>query len=95
MTNEECIKKLKSIRNDYIKIISCEALDMAIESMRELEKLKQFTHFVAESVMEDDFTINGIFYAEVFCRKLNKLGIIREDGENWVYDEGDEDDDDR
>lgn len=35
MTNEECIKKLKSIKKDYIKIISCEALDMAIKSLEE------------------------------------------------------------
>ena len=96
MTNEEAIQIIESecyiadlLNLDRTQMVNT-ALNIAIESMKELEKLKQFIHFVAKSVMEDDFETNGSFYAEVFCRKLNKLGVIREDGENWVYDEGDE-----
>ena len=56
------------------------------EWLRELIKLRKFTHFVATHVMADDFEDNGSFYAEAFCRRLNKLGVIRHEGNNWIYD---------
>lgn len=57
------------------------------EWLRELVQLRKFTHFVANHVMADDFEDDGSFYAEVFCRKLNKLGVIRHEDNNWVYDD--------
>ena len=57
------------------------------EWLRELKELRKFTHFVATHVMADDFEDNGDFYAEVFCRRLNKLNVIRHEDNKWVYDE--------
>lgn len=44
------------------------------EWLRELKALKDFANFVAESVMDEEFEENSGFYAEVFCRKLHKIG---------------------
>lgn len=63
MTNEECIKKLKSIKKDYIKIISCEALDMAIKSLQTLEP---------EPCEECKFSNDNTF-CEVCCHNYSSM----------------------
>lgn len=51
------------------------------------DMLEDFCDFVAESVMAEDFDVSIGFFAEVACRKLEKLGVIKvsEDGEYWVF----------
>lgn len=41
----------------------------------------EFADWVAEEVMREDF--GDGFFAEVACRKLYRLGIIKMDGEKW------------
>ena len=38
---------------------------------------EEFAKFVAESIFEDDFEDNPGWFAEVACRKLVKLGIVK------------------
>ena len=51
-----------------------------------IDSLLIFTDWVAGEVCQRDFENNASFFAEIACRKLNQLGIIRKDGENWVYE---------
>lgn len=52
-----------------------------------IAQLTEFAHFVAKEVCRDNFEEDAGFFAEVACRKLNKLGIIQTDDENnWVYE---------
>lgn len=54
------------------------------EWLKELKELKDFANFVAESVLEEDFEESSDFYAEVFCRKLYKMGFIESIDNNWI-----------
>lgn len=54
------------------------------EWLRELKALKDFANFVAESVMDEEFEENSGFYAEVYCRKLYKMGFIEFEDDKWI-----------
>lgn len=54
------------------------------EWLRELKALKDFANFVAESVMDEEFEENSGFYAEVYCRKLYKMGFIESEDDKWI-----------
>lgn len=69
---EECMKSASDHRQ-------------LVEWLRELEALKDFANFVAESVTEEEFEENSGFYAEVFCRKLHKMGFIEATGDKWIF----------
>ena len=89
--NEKDAEQFKRIKATQDMISHCyecakEHRQLA-EWLRKLKALKDFANFVAENVMEDDFEENGSFYAEVFGRRLNKLGVIRSENNKWVYDE--------
>lgn len=45
---------------------------------------KSFCEFVAKIVMEEDFELNAGANAEIFCRKLADLGIVKADGDDWM-----------
>ena len=53
--------------------------------LRELKALKDFANFVAESVLEEDFEESSDFYAEVYCRKLHKMGFIEAEDNRWIF----------
>lgn len=51
--------------------------------------LEAFAEWVAKQVCREDFDEDGTF-AEMACRKLWKLGLVRMNGENWEYGEVEE-----
>ena len=55
------------------------------EWLRELKALRDFANFVAESVTEEEFEENSGFYAEVYCRKLHKMGFIEATDDKWIF----------
>lgn len=71
----------------YQECIECASEHRQLaEWLRELKALKDFANFVAENVMEEDFKENSDFYAEVFCRKLHKMGFIEAEDDKWIFD---------
>ena len=60
-----------------------------IEWLKELKKLREFAHYVANTITaeEEEFDENPRFFGEVYCRKLHKLGIIKMVDDKWVYEE--------
>ena len=56
------------------------------EKMDNIKELISFANFVAKEIMREDFEDFAGGYAEIFCRKLNKLDIIQTDGEKWIYE---------
>lgn len=50
------------------------------------KRLLNFACFVAKEVMRDDFEETAGAFAEVACRKLHHLGLIKTDGEYWILD---------
>ncbi len=61
-----------------------------VEWLKELQGLEDFANFVAESVMSEDFEENSHFYAEVFCRKLHKIGFIEAEEGKWILNKREE-----
>ena len=48
--------------------------------------LYMFADWVASEVCKEDFSDNAEFFAEVACRKLEKIGIIKSDNNKWIYE---------
>ena len=57
-----------------------------------VNKYKEFCEWVAHEVLSDDFELNAGSFAELACRKLNKLEIVSELDNEWVIFETEEDD---
>ena len=48
-------------------------------------ELVEFADFVARNVVSEDFSEDVDFYAEVLCRKLVKLGLVKLNGDTYEY----------
>jgi len=46
-------------------------------------KTGQFAKWVATEIFDDDWEYNKEAFAEIACRKLAKLGIVRAKGDEW------------
>ena len=54
--------------------------------MKSKRQLLRFAEWVARMVVRPDFEETADTFAEVACRKLFYLGIVKQDGENWSYE---------
>ena len=52
--------------------------------MSEKKALLNFAKWVAQEIFRENF--DGESFAELACRKLNLLGIVKTDGEHWIYE---------
>lgn len=75
-------------RNEISRCLECakEHRQLA-EWLRELKELRDFANFVAESVMEEDFEEDSSVYAEIFCRKLYKMGYMKSIDGKWIFND--------
>ena len=46
-------------------------------------KMEQFVKWVATEIFDDMWEYNKDSFAEIACRKLAKLGIVRAKGDEW------------
>ena len=90
MTKEDAIKAIKEIL--YVRTAYADkALDMAIEALEQESKAEQFAKWVASEIFDDDnWEYNKDAFAEIACRKLAKLGIVRANGDEWELAESQE-----
>lgn len=51
--------------------------------VRPQEQTGQFAEWVAREIFDDMWEYNKDAFAEIACRKLAKLGIVREKGNEW------------
>lgn len=49
-----------------------------------------FAEWVAEEIFAPEWEYNKDAFAEIACRKLAKLGIVKADGDKWVLVRGGE-----
>jgi len=48
---------------------------------------KAFCEWVASEIIDEElWELNHGAFAEIACRKLNKLGIVKKEGDMWVYE---------
>lgn len=56
-------------------------------------KTEQFAKWVANEIFDDMWEYNTDAFAEIACRKLAKLGIVRAKGDEWELVEPQESED--
>jgi hypothetical protein len=94
MTREKAIENLKILKEDYWDDDgyghetkqyddTMLALDMAIKTLEEESNMEQFVEWVATEIFDEDWKYNKHVFAEIACRKLAKLGIVRKNGGTW------------
>lgn len=52
------------------------------------EKYEQFAEWVAKEIFDDMWKYNKDAFAEIACRKLEKLGIVKANGNMWELIKG-------
>ena len=55
----------------------------ALPSVKQEPQLEQFAKWVASEIFDDMWEYNKDAFAELACRKLSKLGIVRAKGDEW------------
>ncbi len=58
-----------------------------------LTKTGQFAEWVATEIFDENWEYNKYAFAEIACRKLAKLGIVRAKGDEWELTEPQESED--
>ena len=83
MTNEEAIKRLKEARTTIqpFRYVN-EAIDYAIKALEQ----EPFAEWVASEIFNENWEYNKDSFAEITCRKLAKMGIVKENGDMWEYE---------
>ena len=56
---------------------------MAIKALEQSPEMDQFAKWVATEIFDDMWEYNKDSFAEIACRKLAKLGIVRAKGDEW------------
>lgn len=89
MTNEEHIEQLKKLRSFYNGSYG-RSINKAIQALEQESKTEQFAKWVASEIFDDNWEYNKDAFAELACRKLEKLGIVIAKGDEWVLVEQEE-----
>ena len=79
LTDRDCancdiVQNVEDLNNAY---------DVAIKALEQEPKTEQFAKWVAEKIFDDMWEYNKDSFAEIACRKLAKLGIVRAKGDEW------------
>ena len=85
MTREEAINRLQDAKDGYKEYLTDEALNIAIQALEQEPTTdnKAFAEWVAEEIFDENWEYNKDAFAELACRKLAKLGIVRAKGDEW------------
>ena len=83
MTREEAIKRVKGYLTDCLPTGCYEEVEEVINALEQEPKTEQFAKWVATEIFDDMWEYNKDSFAEIACRKLAKLGIVRAKGDEW------------
>ena len=67
-----------------VPIHAVPAMDRAIELLEQESKTERFARWVATEIFDEMWEYTKDTFAEIACRKLEKLGIVRAKGDEWV-----------
>ena len=91
-TSDDLISRqaVEEIIDDIRDCISVEGYCAILERLKKLPpvnpqepKTEQFAKWVAREIFDDMWEYNKDTFAEIACRKLAKLGIVRAKGDEW------------
>lgn len=74
----------------YMVVDACLAIDSAPTLNVTNAAFKGFAEWVADWILRSDFQESAGGFAELACRRLKDLGIMRKDGHYWVMNEVEE-----
>lgn len=78
------LKKYTDGKQNTEKVeISVLQLNRVIKTLEQEPKTEQFAKWVASEIFDDMWKYNKDAFAELACRKLAKLGIVRAKGDEW------------
>ena len=83
MTESEAIKRVKGYLTDCLPTDCYEEVEEVINALEQEPKTEQFAKWVATEIFDDMWEYNKDSFAEIACRKLAKLGIVRAKGDEW------------
>ena len=72
--NCDIVQNVEDLNNAY---------DVAIKALEQSPEMDQFAKWVAAEIFDDTWEYNKDSFAEIACRKLAKLGIVRAKGDEW------------
>ena len=49
-----------------------------------------FALWVADEIFDEEWENNKDSFAEIACRKLEKLGLVRQEGDEWIKESSDD-----
>lgn len=92
MTRKEAIEILST--PFHMKSTPQDVLDahkMAIEALEQDQQYKSFCEWVAKEIFSENWVyVTKDTFAEIACRKLNKLGMVTKLDDYWELVESDE-----
>ena len=77
------IEAIKDIKENILPCVGGKSLVVAIKALEQEPKMEQFAKWVATEIFDDMWEYNKDSFAEIACRKLAKLGIVRAKGDEW------------
>lgn len=85
MTREEKIAVLRDIIDGEIihPQVRKDVGIWAIKALEQESKAVQFVKWVTTEIFDENWEYNKDAFAEIACRKLAKLGIVRAKGDEW------------
>ena len=92
----DALYDLFDVKNDRLVQIPwyASAIDVRINALPSVQpKTWQFAEWVAREIFDDMWEYNKDAFAELACRKLAKLGIVKESGDVWELVESQESED--
>ena len=95
MTREEMLDGLYEIKNWKCNgdAKTHEVVSEAIKVLEQEPKTERFAKWVATEIFDDMWEYNKDAFAEIACRKLEKLGIVRANDDEWELVEPQESED--
>ena len=67
----------------HITVGELQKLIDEIKALNQSPKMEQFAKWVATEIFDNMWEYNKDSFAEIACRKLEKLGIVRAKGDEW------------
>lgn len=66
----------------------CQQAIVDAPTVQVAEKYEQFAEWVAKEIFDENIEMSFDAFAEVACRKLEKLGIVKANGNMWELIKG-------
>lgn len=83
--------KLVPVKDCYVPYVHYDDVVKAIKgapTVQVAEKYEQFAEWVAKEIFDENLEMSFDAFAELACRKLEKLGIVKANGNMWELIKG-------